>query len=405
MSTVTSGAGDAARQGFYESALAAADASALREARALSGLDDEVALLRVQLRRAFADAEADPRTVQAGVRLLVQALLAQHRLSPQQAEHLGEAVANVLEEFGEVLGMAGSGDMTGAASPGHCPAGIGRAGALRAALAHPPALGFLSCGGQFRSGLPRRAPHAPAGAHRRVVAPSGVLARRASEWRAAPAPPHPRPLPQGARGPERPRGCSAMRASERRAAPAPLTPALSRKGRGGRTGLSLLGGEGWGEGARRTRSPARWVVSPSRPPGGGVGAEPPHQEHPRAGGWAERRAAHARPGWGVGAQPPTRGDGFRLPPDMTNSDEKELEVERMEQTEQRGSMPQGERLAAVLRRIAGVETRERPPADDLRARIDYLERDGGEMRTRVNGLFFGLIALAAGELLMRALAG
>ena len=79
----------------------------------------------------------------------------------------------------------------------------------------------------------------------------------------------------------------------------------------------------------------------------------------------------------------------------------QMEVERMEQTEQ----TQGERLANVLRRIAGVETRERPPADDLRARIDYLERDGSEMRTRINGLFFGLIALAAGELLMRALAG
>ena len=79
----------------------------------------------------------------------------------------------------------------------------------------------------------------------------------------------------------------------------------------------------------------------------------------------------------------------------------------MEQTERtgQGEQTQGARLAAVLRRIAGVDTRERPPADDLRARIDYLERDGGEMRTRVNGLFFGLIALAAGELLLRALAG
>lgn len=65
----------------------------------------------------------------------------------------------------------------------------------------------------------------------------------------------------------------------------------------------------------------------------------------------------------------------------------------------------GERLANVLRRIAGVDTRERPPAHDLRARVDYLERDAGEMRMRVNGLFFGLIALAAGELLLRALAG
>ena len=67
--------------------------------------------------------------------------------------------------------------------------------------------------------------------------------------------------------------------------------------------------------------------------------------------------------------------------------------------------PAGERLASVLRRIAGVETRDRPPEHDLRARIDYLERDAGEMRMRVNGLFFGLIALAAGEILLRALAG
>ena len=42
----------------------------------------------------------------------------------------------------------------------------------------------------------------------------------------------------------------------------------------------------------------------------------------------------------------------------------------------------GERLALVLRRIAGVETRDRPPEHDLRARIDYLERDAGEMRMR-----------------------
>ncbi len=75
----------------------------------------------------------------------------------------------------------------------------------------------------------------------------------------------------------------------------------------------------------------------------------------------------------------------------------------MEQTEQ--AQGASERLANVLRRIAGVETRERPATDDLRARIDYLERDGGELRTRINGLFFGLIALAGGELLMRALAG
>ena len=94
----------AARRGFYESALARADAAALREARAVEGLAEEIALLRMQLRRALADSETDPKALHAGVRLLVQALLAERRLTPLQAEHLGEAVANVLEEFGAALG-------------------------------------------------------------------------------------------------------------------------------------------------------------------------------------------------------------------------------------------------------------------------------------------------------------
>ena len=48
--------------------------------------------------------------MQGGVRLLVQALLARHRLSPKQAENLSEAMTNVLEEFGEVLREAGHED-------------------------------------------------------------------------------------------------------------------------------------------------------------------------------------------------------------------------------------------------------------------------------------------------------
>ena len=73
----------------------------------------------------------------------------------------------------------------------------------------------------------------------------------------------------------------------------------------------------------------------------------------------------------------------------------------MKQMEQRGSMPTGERLAAVLRRIAGVETRERPTADDLRARIDYLERDVSGVRTRVNALFFTVLSVALADLVGR----
>jgi predicted metal-dependent hydrolase len=75
---------------FYERALDTADRAAFDEARDLDGLDDEVALLRLQVRR-----------------LLIQALVARHRLSGDQADSLGEAAANLLEEFGAIF-AAGS---------------------------------------------------------------------------------------------------------------------------------------------------------------------------------------------------------------------------------------------------------------------------------------------------------
>lgn len=89
---------------FYARALDAADRAALQEARAVEGVAEEVALLRLRLRDAVRDHPEDFRLLQAGARLLIQAVLAHHRLSPKQADNLGEAIAAVLEEFGQVLG-------------------------------------------------------------------------------------------------------------------------------------------------------------------------------------------------------------------------------------------------------------------------------------------------------------
>lgn len=88
---------------FYDSALTAAERSQFDEARDVEGLEQEVALLRIRLREALIDRPDDVKLLQNGVRLLVQALLAQHRLTPKQANNLGEAAANLLEEFGDVL--------------------------------------------------------------------------------------------------------------------------------------------------------------------------------------------------------------------------------------------------------------------------------------------------------------
>ncbi len=92
---------------FYASAIDTADRLAeLGDARRVEGLDEEVALLRVLLRDTIRDHPDDLKLLQGGMRLLVQTLIAQHRFSPKQADNLGEAVANVLQEFGEALGTA-----------------------------------------------------------------------------------------------------------------------------------------------------------------------------------------------------------------------------------------------------------------------------------------------------------
>lgn len=90
---------------FYGSALDAAGRDDLAEALAIEGLDEEVALLRLRLRESLEQHPEDIELLHRGVRLLIQSLLAQHRLSPRQAVHLGEAVANVIEEFGTALGL------------------------------------------------------------------------------------------------------------------------------------------------------------------------------------------------------------------------------------------------------------------------------------------------------------
>lgn len=103
--------GRAADESFYASALTEAERPTFEQSLKVEGLDEEIALLRLRLRGAVSERGEDEfKLMQGGVRLLVQALLARHRLSPKQAENLSEAMTNVLEEFGEVLREAGHED-------------------------------------------------------------------------------------------------------------------------------------------------------------------------------------------------------------------------------------------------------------------------------------------------------
>jgi hypothetical protein len=59
----------------------------------------------------------------------------------------------------------------------------------------------------------------------------------------------------------------------------------------------------------------------------------------------------------------------------------------------------GDRLATAIRLLRGSSAR--PPATNMRQQLEYLERDLQEMRTRVNALFFAVIAAALGDLVGR----
>ena len=84
---------------FYERALEAGDRPLFAEALEVEGVDEEIALLRLQIRRLLEEQPEDPRVLQAGIRLLVQALVARHRLTGAEAETLTDTAASLLEHF------------------------------------------------------------------------------------------------------------------------------------------------------------------------------------------------------------------------------------------------------------------------------------------------------------------
>lgn len=88
---------------FYERVLDAAERDAVDAARQVHGIDDEVALLRVQVRRLLEAETTDQKLLQSGIRLLIQALAAQHRLSGAQAEGVEHAAAAAIEQFAELM--------------------------------------------------------------------------------------------------------------------------------------------------------------------------------------------------------------------------------------------------------------------------------------------------------------
>lgn len=79
---------------FY--ARAVEDGEQLYEAAAIDGVDAEIALLRLELRRYAGEQAAKLDVLQRSIGQLVRAVVARHRMSPQRADELERALVDVL---------------------------------------------------------------------------------------------------------------------------------------------------------------------------------------------------------------------------------------------------------------------------------------------------------------------
>ena len=103
------GEGEAAEpvtaEGFYDEALTEAERLRLSTARAVEGIDEEIAVLRT---RFYTLAEQRPQRLDLlvkGMGVLVRAVGMRYRMSPKSEESLAESLAGVLNGIGASVGL------------------------------------------------------------------------------------------------------------------------------------------------------------------------------------------------------------------------------------------------------------------------------------------------------------
>jgi hypothetical protein len=93
------------RQGFYAQALSEAEKPVLEEARAIEGLDEEIAVLRVKLRKLI---ENDPDKFDLHLKVtntIARLVGIRYDISKDQKKSLREAITRVLTEIAIPLGV------------------------------------------------------------------------------------------------------------------------------------------------------------------------------------------------------------------------------------------------------------------------------------------------------------
>lgn len=93
----------ATARNFYRRAVDEAERLDLGRAGEIEGLDDEIALLRVRLKRAVEEHPQDMQLLTRGMEILVRAVATRYRLSPKSKKDLAENMAALLNSLGDQL--------------------------------------------------------------------------------------------------------------------------------------------------------------------------------------------------------------------------------------------------------------------------------------------------------------
>lgn len=88
---------------FYHGAVDEAERLDLARAQKIEGLDDEIALMRVRLKRAVEERPEDVQLLMKGLGVLVRAVGARYRLSPKSRKDLADNLAATLNSLGDQL--------------------------------------------------------------------------------------------------------------------------------------------------------------------------------------------------------------------------------------------------------------------------------------------------------------
>lgn len=93
------------KQGFYEQALSEAEKLVFEEASAIEGLDEEIAILRVKLRKLI---QSDPDKFDLHLKVtntIARLVGIRYNISKEQKKSLREAITRVLTEIALPLGI------------------------------------------------------------------------------------------------------------------------------------------------------------------------------------------------------------------------------------------------------------------------------------------------------------